>query len=102
MAAAYYGQQKDDGQARQQDIERDFVRCLLALGAFDQRDHAIEEGFSGIGRDLDLQVVGEHARAAGYGRAVSSGFANHGRGFARDGGFVYRGDSFHDFAVTRE
>ena len=30
-------------QARQQDVEGDLVRRLLAAGALDQRDHAVEE-----------------------------------------------------------
>ena len=34
-----------------QDIQRDFVRRLLALRAFDQRDHAIQEGFAWVGGD---------------------------------------------------
>ena len=29
-----------------QDVERDLVGRLLALGAFDQRDHAVQEGFA--------------------------------------------------------
>ena len=36
-------QQEDDRHRRQQDVERDLVRRLLPLGAFDQRDHAVEE-----------------------------------------------------------
>ena len=93
-------QQKDDGQAGQQDVQRDFVRRLLPLGAFDQRDHAIEECLAGIGRDLDLDLIGEHARAAGHRRAVASGFANHWRRFAGDRGLVHRGDAFDDLAVA--
>ena len=34
---------EDDGQADQQDVERDLVRSLLPLGAFDQLDHAVEK-----------------------------------------------------------
>ena len=36
-------EQEDQRHARQQDRERDLVRRLLPLGAFDQRDHAVEE-----------------------------------------------------------
>ena len=39
-----HGEDEDDGQAGEQDVERDLVRRLLPLGAFDQRDHAVEEG----------------------------------------------------------
>ena len=41
-------QQEDQGQSRDQNVERDFVRGLLALGAFHQRDHAIQERFAGL------------------------------------------------------
>ena len=37
------GEHEDDRQTDQQNIECDFVRRLLALGALDQLDHAIEE-----------------------------------------------------------
>ena len=46
------GQQKDDGQAGEKNIQRDLVGSFLALGAFDQLDHAIEERLAGIRRDL--------------------------------------------------
>jgi hypothetical protein len=38
------GEHEDDGEADQQDIERDLVRGLLPLGALDQLDHAVDEG----------------------------------------------------------
>jgi hypothetical protein len=79
------GEQEDQRQAGEQDVERDLVRRLLALGAFDQRDHAVEEGRAGRGRDAHLDPVGEHLRAAGDGRAVAAGLADDGRGFAGDG-----------------
>ena len=63
-------------------------------------DHAVEEGLAWIGRDSHDDLVGENARAAGDGRAVAAGFANHGRGFTGDGGLVDRGDTFDDFAVA--
>ena len=92
-------QQEDDGQSGQQDVQRDFVRGLLPLCAFDQRDHAIEKGFAGIRGDLHVDLIGEHARAAGYRRAIAAGFANHRRRFAGDGRFVHRSDAFDDLAV---
>ena len=42
------GDQEHDRQAGEQDVERDLVRRLLPLGAFDERDHAIEEGLAGV------------------------------------------------------
>ena len=50
---------EDDGQAGKQDVERDLVRCLLALGALDQRNHAVEEGRALRGRDPHLEPVGD-------------------------------------------
>ena len=38
---------EDDREAGEQDVERDLVWCLLTLGAFNERDHAIEEGRAG-------------------------------------------------------
>ena len=95
-----HGQQEDDRQPGEQDIERDFVRRLLPLGAFDQLDHAIEKGLAGIRRDAHDDFVREHARAAGDRRAVAARFANHRSGLAGDGGFVDRGNAFDHFAVT--
>ena len=46
-------EQEDDRQAGQQDRERDLVRRLLALGALDQGDHAVEEGLARVGGDAD-------------------------------------------------
>ena len=94
------GEQEDDGEAGEQDVERDLVGGLLALGAFDQRDHAVEEGFAGVGGDADGDPVGEDAGAAGDGGAVAAGFADDGRGFAGDGGLVDGGDAFDDLAVA--
>ena len=71
-----HGQQEDQGEAGDQDVERDFVGRLLPLGAFHQRDHAVEEGFAGIGGDLDFDPVGEHLGAAGDGAAVAARFAD--------------------------
>ena len=44
------GEQEDQRQADQQDVQRDLVRRLLARGALDQRDHAIEEGLARVRR----------------------------------------------------
>ena len=84
----------------EQNVQRDFVRSLLPLRAFDQRDHAVEKCLAGIGSDLDFDLIGEHARAAGDRRAIAAGFADHRRGFAGDRRFVHRRDAFDDFAVA--
>jgi hypothetical protein len=81
---------EDDGQADQEDIERDLVRRLLPLGAFDQPDHAVEEGRAERGSDAHFDPVGEHLRAAGDSRTVAAGFADDRRRLAGDGRFVDR------------
>ena len=43
------GEQEDERELGEQDGERDLVRRALALGAFDQRDHAVEEGLARVG-----------------------------------------------------
>jgi len=42
------GQQKDDGEAGEQDAERDLVRRLLPGRAVNERDHAIQERLTGL------------------------------------------------------
>ncbi len=96
------GEQEDDGEAGEKDVEGDLVGGLLALGAFDESDHAVEEGFAGVGGDADGDLVGEDAGATGDGGAVAAGFADDGGGLAGDGGFVDRGDADDDFAVARD
>ena len=93
---------EDDGQARQQDVERDLVRRLLPLGAFDQPDHAVDEGRALRRGDADADPVGQHLGAAGDRRTVAAGFADHGRGFAGDRGLVDGGDALDHFAVGRD
>ena len=85
---------EDDGQADQQDIERDLVRRLLPLGAFDQPDHAVEEGRARRRGDAHADPVGQHLRAAGDRRTVAAGFADDRRGFAGDRRLVDRGHAF--------
>ena len=60
----------------EQDRERDLVRRLLAAGAFDQRDHPVDEGLARIGGDPDDEPVGEDLGAAGDRRAVAAGLAD--------------------------
>ena len=97
---AHAHQHEDDRQAGQQDAERDFVGRLLALRAFDQRDHAIEEGLARVGRDAHLDPVGDDRGAAGDRAAIAAALANHRRGFAGDRGLVDRGDALDHFAVA--
>ena len=93
---------EDDGQADQEDVERDLVRGLLALGAFDQLDHAVEEGRALRRGDAHLDPVGQHLRAAGDRRTVAAGFADDRRRFAGDRRFVDRGDAFDHLAIRRD
>ena len=92
--------EEDDRQRGEQDGQRDFVRRLLAFRAFDQADHAIEEGLAGIRGDADFDHVGKHARAAGDRAAIAAGFADDRRGFAGDGRFVHGRRAFDDLAVA--
>ena len=91
--------QKDDRQSGEQDRERDLVGRLLALRAFDQADHAIEEAFAGIRGHAHDDAIGEHARAAGHRAAVAAGFANDRRRFAGDRRLVDRRGAFEHVAV---
>ena len=93
-------EQEDDRQAGEQDIEGDLVRCLLALGAFDQRDHPIEKAVAGVGGDADFDPVREDARAAGDGGPVAAGLADDRCGLAGDGRFVHRRHAVDDLAVA--
>ena len=74
---------------------------FLPLGAFDEPDHAVEEGRAGRSGDAHAYPVGQHLRAAGNGRAVAAGFADDGRRFAGDGGFVDRSHALDHLAVGR-
>ena len=93
---------EDDGQADEQDVERDLVRRLLPLGALDQPDHAVEEGRARRRGDAHLDPVGQHLRAAGHGRAVAAGLADDRRRFAGDRRLVDRGDALDHLAVGRD
>ena len=52
-------------------------------GAFDQRDHPVEERLARVGGDPDDEPVREHLGAAGDRRAVAARLADHRRRFAR-------------------
>ncbi len=95
------GQQEDDREAGEQDVQRDLVRRLLALGAFDQRDHAVEEGLARVGRDADAQPVAGDRRAAGDGAAdVGARLLEHRRRLAGDRRLADVGDALDDVAVA--
>ena len=92
-------EQENERQRREQNRQRDFVRRLLALRAFDQRNHAVEKAVAFFHRDANDDAVAQHARAAGDRAAVAAAFADDRRGFAGDRRFVHAGDAFDDIAV---
>src|SRR5450759_4131733 len=69
-------EEEDDGQAREEDVERYLVRGLLTLGPFDEADHPVEKGLSLLRGDLDDDAVGEDGRPSGDGRAVAARLAD--------------------------
>jgi hypothetical protein len=85
-----------------QDVERDLVRRLLALGALDQLDHAVEEGRALGGGDAHLEPIGDNESATGHGRPIAAGLANDRRGLAGNRRLVHRGNAFDHFAVGRD
>ena len=52
-----HGHEEDDGEAGEQNVERDLVRRLLTGGALDQRNHAIEERLARVRGDPHLDPV---------------------------------------------
>ena len=70
-----------------------------APGAFDHRDHAIEEGLARIARDAHDQPVRQHAGTPGDRREVAAGLAQHGRRLAGDRALVDGGYAFDHLAV---
>ncbi len=59
-------QQEHDGEAGQQDRQRDLVRRLLAVGPLDQSDHPVEERLPRFGRDPYGDLVAQHPGTAGH------------------------------------
>ena len=49
--------QKDNRETSQQNIERDFIRSLLSLRAFDEADHAVKESLPRVSADADDEPV---------------------------------------------
>ena len=95
--------QEDQGQPGEEDRQRDLVRGPLALGAFDERDHPVEECLAGVGRDPDGEPVAGQLRAAGHRAAdVRARLLEDRRGLAGDGRLVDVGDALDDIAVARD
>ncbi len=93
--------QEDDGQAGEQDRQRDLVRRPLALGALDEGDHPIEERLARVGRDRDHDAVADQRRAAGDRASdVRARFLEDRRRFAGDRRLVDEADAFDDVAVA--
>ena len=62
----------------QQDVERDLVRRLLPLGAFHQRDHAVQKGLALASQVMRTRIQSaQHLGAAGDRRAVAAGLADY-------------------------
>ena len=93
-------EQEDQRQARDQDVQRNLIRRLLALRALHQGDHAVEERLAGVGRDLDLDLIRQDARAARNRAAVAAGFANDRRAFSGDHRFVHGRHALDHLSVS--
>ena len=96
----HHGEQEHDRQARQQDVEGDFVGGLLALGALHERDHPIQKGVAGVRRHPDLDPVRQHLGAGGHGRSIAAGLADDRGRLARHRRLVHRRHAFGDLAVA--
>src|SRR5262249_34408510 len=83
--------------------QRNFVRRALALGTFDERDHAVEERLARVRGDAHHEAVGHECRAACYGATdVRAGLLQDGCRFAGNGGLVDEADALDDVAITRD
>ncbi len=94
--------QEDDRQADEQDGERNLVRRLLPLCAFDERNHAVEKALSELLRHLDLDMIGDDPRACRHGRTVAARLANDGCALTGNRGLVDRGNAFDHLAIGRD
>ena len=97
-----HGEEEDERQASDQDVERDLVGRLLARCALDQRNHAVEKGFAGVGGDPDLDLIREDLGAAGYRAAIATRLADHRSALSGYHRFVHRGDAIDDFSIARD
>ncbi len=87
---------------RQQQGQGDLVRGLLAVRAFHQGDHPVQEAVARLGGDAHDDLVGEHLGAADHATAVGTRFAQHGGRFAGHRRFVDGGQALHDLAIGRD
>ena len=94
------GREEDDGQAREQDVERDLVGCLLPAGALDQSDHPVDEALARVGGDLDDDAVGEHLGPAGDRAAVAARLPDDRGRLAGDRRLVDAGHALDDVTVA--
>ena len=99
---AHRREQEDDRETGEQDVERDLVGRLLALGSLDERDHPVDERLARSGGDAHDDLVGEHPGAAGDRGPVAAGLADHGSRLAGDRRLVDARDPLHDVAVARD
>ena len=93
------GREEGDREPGEEDVQRDLVRGLAALGALDERDHAVEERPPGLLGDLDHELVREQARSARDRGAVAARLADDRSGLARDRRLVHGADALDDLAV---
>ena len=91
--------QKHDGESHQQNGQRNFIGRLLALGAFDHADHAVQKRLAGVHGDAHHQPVRQHPGATGDGGKVATGLAHHRCRFAGDGALIHRSHTLNHLAV---
>ena len=84
---------EEDSEADQQDFKRDFIGCLLTLGALYHGDHVVEERLSRVGRDQYLYPTGEDSGTARNRAAVAFCFPYYRRGFACHRRFIHERDA---------
>ena len=93
------GGDEGDRQPGQQDVERDLIRRLAALGALDEGDHPVEERLPRLLGDLDHESVREQLRPAGDGGAIAARLADDRGRLAGDRRLVDGADALDDLAV---
>ena len=98
----HHHQQEDQGQANQQNIQRNFVGRFLPFGTFHQCNHSIQGGFARVGSDTHQQPVRHQPGIAGDRRTITPGLTNHWRGLARNRCLVDGSYTFDDLPVTRD
>ena len=93
-------EQEDDREAGQKDREGDLVRRLLPARSLDQRDHPVQEGLAGLGRDLDRDLVREDPGPSRDRGAITAALPDDRRRLARDGRLVDGGEALDHVAVA--